>query len=70
VHSTGPRLPKGRALGKAVLTPRSLGIVDPGVTVLRLSGYPGVPYPPVNYRQEEGSVEEAYSRVVAMNMLL
>jgi hypothetical protein len=42
-----------------------LGVVDPGVTELELSGYSGLPSAPVSWRQVEGYVEQVCSSWVA-----
>jgi hypothetical protein len=44
--------------GGMVLAPEYSGVVGPGVAGLLLSGYPGSPFLPVNWRQVESSVEQ------------
>jgi hypothetical protein len=50
VHSSGPGLLGGPALGEVVHAPRSLSVVDLVVRELGLSSFPGTPSPPVSWR--------------------
>jgi hypothetical protein len=70
VCNPSPSLPRGIALGEAVQAPESLATVDPGITVLGLSGFPGTPSPPVSWMQVEGSAEQACSGVAAIDKVL
>jgi hypothetical protein len=70
VCSPGPSLPGNTVSRDVVPAPGSLGTVDPGVIKVGLPGYLGTSSPHVNWRQVENSVEQACSRVVAVDKLL
>jgi hypothetical protein len=57
VCSPSPNLLESTSSGNAILAPRSLDTVDLGVAKLGLSGYLGMPSPPVSWRLVGGSME-------------
>jgi hypothetical protein len=68
--SLGPCLPGGTSPGEAVQAYGSLSTMDPGVTELGFPSYPGMPSPPVSWKQMEGSAEHTCLWVPVVDRLL
>jgi hypothetical protein len=70
VHVSGPSMPGCTIPGDVVPGLRFSGVVHPRVTGLGLPRAPGSPYSLVDWGQVENSMEQACSRVAAVDRLL